>query len=55
MLRVSLLVVCWCGFARIGLCRSDSVGLLGMYSGRCVGVCDVLVVFIFWFVVFSTF
>jgi len=43
-----MLVVCWCGFARVGLCKSDSVGLLGMYvfGSLCCGVCCVGGVFI---------
>ena len=36
-------MVCWCGFARVGLCKSDSVGLLGMYvfGSLCWCVCFV--------------
>jgi len=57
VLRVSILVVCWFGISRIGLCRSDSVGLLGGYvfGSLCWCVCVVLVVFLFWFVVLSSF
>ena len=57
MFRVSLLVVCWYRFSRVGLCKSDSVGMLGVYvfGSLCWCVCCVGGVFILVWCVFPFF